>query len=319
MTQQRLSGSVNLVRALAGHDLWFAEKFCRQAALVDLLLLANTDDATAPARAGTKVEVPRGGVAYSIQHLARRWQWSDVKVTGYLRELQQQGVVKVDSTSNGTVIRFVNYDTYNPRQNNQPLATDLAGGLAAGLATDLAGELATDLAQSRSRSNSKGVEGELEESPLPPKGGRGSFAEEPSWGEFLGYCETVAQGPIPEDFARSRFSDYENRAMGWPRNWRRAILADWQDPLKRGEWQAKTAKFAQTTSGAPAPAKTVSASVHVISEAAAIKKGRAECEDMMKGLDDGSLSEDFRRKMTAEVEARRRELDRREKALEAAK
>ena len=94
MNQQKLSGKVTLVRALAGHDLWHAEKFCRQAALVDLLLLANTEAATAPARGGSKVDVHRGCVAYSIQSLARRWQWSDVKVTGYLRELAQQGVIK---------------------------------------------------------------------------------------------------------------------------------------------------------------------------------------------------------------------------------
>jgi hypothetical protein len=307
MTQQRLSGSVNLVRALAGHDLWFAEKFCRQAALVDLLLLANTDDATAPARGGTKVEVQRGALAYSIQHLARRWQWSDVKVSGYLRELQQQGVVKVDSNGNGTVIRFVNYDTYNPRPNGHALATDLAGGLATDLAGGLAGELATDLAQSRSRSNYKGLEREMEESPLPPKGGRGSFAEVPSEEEFLGYCATVVQGPIPEDFARGRLSDYDNRAMGWPRNWKRAVLSDWLDPIKRGEWQARAAKLAQAANGSNQPAKTVSASVRAIAT-------RSELETLQADLDslpDGKS----RRELQAKLDARWRELE----ALEAAK
>jgi len=260
MTQQRLSGYVKLARALAGHDLWFQDKFCRQAAFVDLLLLANTEDATAPARGGTKVEVARGCVAYSIQSLARRWQWSDVKVSGYLRELQQQGVVKVASNGNGTVIRFVNYDTYNPPENGTSLAGDLATDLAGETAGDLATELATDLAQSRSRRNYQGQEGEVEHSPLPPKGAGEAGAELPSREEVLGYCRTVALGPIADDFAAWRIADYDGRAIGWPRNWRRALLSDWLDPVRQSEFRKRAPKNgAEKPAGVNGHGQTVSA------------------------------------------------------------
>jgi hypothetical protein len=303
ISQQKLSGSVNLVRALAGHDLWFTEKFCRQAALVDLLLLANTEDTTAPARGGTRVDVARGCVAYSIQSLARRWQWSDVKVSGYLRELAQHGVVKTASNANGTVIRFVNYDTYNPPHSEADLAGDLATELVAETAPDLAAGLATDLAQSRSRRNYIGQEGELEKSPLPPKGAGEQGPELPSREEVLAYCATVGLGPIPADFAATRIADYDGRAIGWPRNWRRALLSDWLNPLRRAEFTKAMAK----NGAEKTPAKTVSASVRAIAT-------RDELETMQADLDQ-LPHDDFRKAQQAKLDARWRELE----ALEGGK
>lgn len=321
MNQQKLSGAVTLVRALAGHDLWHAEKFCRQAALVDLLLLANTQAATAPARGGSKVDVDRGCVAYSIQSLARRWQWSDVKVTGYLRELAQQGVIKVTSTSTGTVIRFVNYDIYNGIDNGDPggeaevndLAGDLAGHLAsdlaantdAKLATNLAGRLAGNLAQSGSGRNYIGVEGEKENTPLPPKGGRGSYAEEPSDEEVLGYC-AQAVTPIPEGFARWRISDYAARAIGWPRNWRRALSSDWLNPVLRAQFDKLMAKNAAEKNGAGLPGK-ISTTAHVIATRPELEQKQADVD----ALPDGPA----KRAIQAKLDAQWRELER----LEAGK
>lgn len=309
MNQQKLSGEVTLVRALAGHDLWHAEKFCRQAAMVDLLLLANTEAATAPARGGSKVDVDRGCVAYSIQSLARRWQWSDVKVTGYLRELAQQGVVKVTSTSTGTVIRLINYETYNPPKNGVHLAGDLAGNLASDLAANtdakLAGNLAGNLAQSGSGSNYIGIEGEKENSPLPPKGGRGSYAEEPSDEEVLGYC-AQAVSPIPEGFARWRISDYASRAMGWPRNWRRALSSDWLNPVLRAQFDKLMAKNAAEKNGAGLPGK-ISTTAHVIATRPELEQKQADVD----ALPDGPA----KRSIQAKLDAQWRELER----LEAGK
>lgn len=312
MTQQRLSGYVKLVRALAGHDLWFQEKFCRQAALVDLLLLANTEDATAPARGGTRIEVARGCVAYSIQSLARRWQWSDVKVSGYLRELQQQGVVKVASNGNGTVIRFVNYDTYNRPDNGDPggegLATDLVADLATETAGDLATEQATDLAQSRSRRNYQRQEGEMEPSPLPPKGAGEAGAELPSREEVLGYCRTVALGPIADDFAAWRIADYDGRAIGWPKNWRRALLSDWLDPVRQAEFRKRAPKNgAEKSAGVNGHGQTVSASVRAIATREELETIQADLDQLPHGA--------FRREQQAKLDARWRELE----ALEAGK
>lgn len=309
MNQQKLEGFVRLARALAGHDLWHAEKFCRQAALVDLLLLANTEAATAPARGGSKVDVDRGCVAYSIQSLARRWQWSDVKVTGYLRELAQQGVIKVTSTSTGTVIRLINYETYNTPENGAHLAGDLAGDLAANtdakLATNLAGHLAGNLAQSGSGRNYIGVEGEKENTPLPPKGGRGSYAEEPSDEEVLAYC-TQALTPIPEGFARWRISDYAARAIGWPRNWRRALASDWMSPVLRAQFERLMAKNGAEKNGAGTPGK-ISTTAHVIATRPELEQKQADVD----ALPDGPA----KRAIQAKLDAQWRELER----LEAGK
>ena len=300
MNQQKLEGFVRLARALAGHDLWHAEKFCRQAALVDLLLLANTEAATAPARGGSKVDVDRGCVAYSIQSLARRWQWSDVKVTGYLRELAQQGVVKVNSTSTGTVIRLINYETYNTTENGARLADDLAGNLATNLAGDLADGLAGNLAQSGSGRNYIGVEGEKENTPLPPKGGRGSYAEEPSDEEVLAYC-TQALTPIPEGFARWRISDYAARAIGWPRNWRRALSSDWLNPVLRAQFDKLMAKNAAEKNGAGLPGK-ISTTAHVIATRPELEQKQADVD----ALPDGPA----KRAIQAKLDAQWRELER---------
>lgn len=315
MTQQRLSGYVKLVRALAGHDLWFQEKFCRQAALVDLLLLANTEDATAPARGGTRIEVARGCVAYSIQSLARRWQWSDVKVSGYLRELQQQGVVKVASNGNGTVIRFVNYDTYNRPDNGDPggerLATDLVADLATETAGDLATEQATDLAQSRSKRNYQRQEGEMEHSPLPPKGAGEVGAELPSREEVLGYCRTVALGPIADDFAAWRIADYDGRAIGWPKNWRRALLSDWLDPVRQSEFRKRAPKNgAEKPAGVNGHGQTVSASVRTIDSRKALELERETLEKGYAELDRDAVD--------AETKQIRAKLDARWLAMEKA-
>jgi hypothetical protein len=158
----------------------------------------------------------------------------------------------------------------------------------------------------------------LEKSPLPPKGAGEQGPELPSREEVLAYCATVAQGPIPADFAATRIADYDGRAIGWPRYWRRALLSDWQNPVRRAEFTKAMAK-----NGAEKSIPTTSGHrvADQINERKACEKARRELQEAQDALTNGGFGDvtdadrKWKREKQAALDERWRALERREKAL----
>ena len=155
----------------------------------------------------------------------------------------------------------------------------------------------------------------MEHSPLPPKGAGEAGAERPSREEVLGYCRTVALGPIADDFAAWRIADYDGRAIGWPRNWRRALLSDWLDPVRQAEFRKRLTKNgAEKPAGVNGNGQTVSASVRTIDARKALEKERATLEDGYADLANGA-NDAAARQIRAKLDARWLAMEKAEREL----
>lgn len=109
---QKDSGYVLLHRTLQGNEIWMSsEPFCRRAAWVDLIMLANHDDGEVKTKEGT-LTVRRGQHLTSITKLANRWHWSESKVRRFLAKLATGYMIGVNGTQSGTLITLINYGVY---------------------------------------------------------------------------------------------------------------------------------------------------------------------------------------------------------------
>lgn len=108
MTQK---GWVAIYRRLQDHWLWEDKPFSKQAAWIDMLLLANHDD-NKFLFGNELVEVKCGSFITSIEKLKHRWGWSNTKVTNFLKLLENDEMVTKKSDTKKTVITIVKYSDY---------------------------------------------------------------------------------------------------------------------------------------------------------------------------------------------------------------
>lgn len=100
-------------RRLIRSEQWTSEPFTRSQAWIDLIGLARWEDGFARLR-GVRVDVKRGQLCWSIKELAKRWKWSQGKVSRYLCELETDSQIESQKTNVTTVITITNYDRYQP-------------------------------------------------------------------------------------------------------------------------------------------------------------------------------------------------------------
>lgn len=104
-------GWIKLSRDIQDHWLWKEKPFDRKSAWIDLLLMVNHQDSKYMLR-GRLVEVKRGQCGTSIVRLALRWGWSRKKVRSFLRTLEEDQMVTVKGTAQGTTITVINYGLF---------------------------------------------------------------------------------------------------------------------------------------------------------------------------------------------------------------
>jgi len=105
-------GWISLHRNIRDHWLYKENrKFSRFEAWVDLLLEANHKDNKFPL-GNEIVECKRGQLITSIRKLCDRWNWSNTKVTNFLKLLQDDEMITYFSDTKKTVITIVNYSLY---------------------------------------------------------------------------------------------------------------------------------------------------------------------------------------------------------------
>lgn len=109
MTQK---GWIALHRKIQDHWLWEDKPFSKQAAWVDMLLLANHDN-NKFLLGNELVEVKCGSFITSIEKLKHRWGWSNTKVINFLKLLESDEMVTKKSDAKKTVITIVNYRVYS--------------------------------------------------------------------------------------------------------------------------------------------------------------------------------------------------------------
>lgn len=107
-----MHGFIKLFRTLLEHPIWKSkEKFCRRAAWVDLLLLANWKDSEAML-GNEAIIIHRGEIGLSQAYLAERWGWSRKRVCFFLKYLEKEKMIRLLVTSKGTSIVLENYTRF---------------------------------------------------------------------------------------------------------------------------------------------------------------------------------------------------------------
>ena len=104
-----MTGWFKIQREIEDHWIWKSkEPFDKRSAWIDLIMLANYKDRRT--MDGESVVLrKRGDVNYSMLFLAKRWKWDRRKVKRFLMALADDGMVSLNSTSNGTTITIENY------------------------------------------------------------------------------------------------------------------------------------------------------------------------------------------------------------------
>jgi len=105
-------GWITLHRKIQDCWIWEeSEPFDRRSAWIDLLLLANHEDAKVFFD-GDLITVQRGQRITSIRKLAERWKWSRTKVTKFLDILEKDGMISRKSDTKKTLLTIENYGIY---------------------------------------------------------------------------------------------------------------------------------------------------------------------------------------------------------------
>ena len=106
-----MEGWVKVYRSVLDHWVWNKKPFSKGQAWVDLILLANHQEIKDFSNGSLRV-FSKGTVNRSIESLSERWGWDRRKTKRFLNALQVDGMVNVNSTTNGTTITLENYSSF---------------------------------------------------------------------------------------------------------------------------------------------------------------------------------------------------------------
>ena len=106
-----MTGWVSIHRQMMNNKKYFSEKFCRNMAWIDMIMLANHDENSIRVR-GILVPIKRGQIGYTSESLAKRWKWSRGKVLRFISELELAHQIALQKNNVTTLISILNYNQY---------------------------------------------------------------------------------------------------------------------------------------------------------------------------------------------------------------
>jgi len=106
------AGYIKFYRKSEDNDLYFAERFTRWQAWMDLLMLASYMKRTVFIR-HVQVELEPGELCWSQLSLSKRWKWNRQTVSKFLNYLEKKEMISSRITFVTTVITITNWDIYN--------------------------------------------------------------------------------------------------------------------------------------------------------------------------------------------------------------
>lgn len=117
-------GFIKIHRQSMDNPLYFAEKFTKWQAWIDLLMITNYQDRYVSVR-GVMIMVKRGQALASERFLSERWKWSRDKVRSFLKFLEEEGKQILPQKNNvTTLITIVNYNKYQTTEPTTDQTTD---------------------------------------------------------------------------------------------------------------------------------------------------------------------------------------------------
>lgn len=115
-------GYVLIHRSIFDLDIWNTKPYDKAHAWVDLILLADHEDSE-------DKRYKRGCVYRGKQWLSIRWGWSVGKVTRFLNNLEELGMVtqcsRQGGKQNGNILTIVNYDKFQIRRKQSDMRNDM--------------------------------------------------------------------------------------------------------------------------------------------------------------------------------------------------
>ena len=120
-------GWIKLDRNLQRHWIWNKEPFSRGQAWIDLLMSACWKEQKQLFKG--KIQVQQVGKVYiSKSYLATKWHWDRRKVDRFLTTLASDGMIRLECTTDGTVIAIENYEIYQVRGTADGTSDGLGNG-----------------------------------------------------------------------------------------------------------------------------------------------------------------------------------------------
>jgi len=111
-------GWIRIHRSITDHWIWGYEKFTKAQAWIDLLVNANHSENKIMIK-GELIKVDRGQQIRSQTTLSKAWKWDRKTVSKFLKMLEKDGMITVNSTHLTTCITICNYNDFqNNSQNN---------------------------------------------------------------------------------------------------------------------------------------------------------------------------------------------------------
>ena len=150
-------GWIKLDRQITEHWLWQNHEYAF--AWIDLLLLVNHENRKILVN-NEIVTIKRGQTLTSIYKLAARWNWTRKKTYGFIKALEQDGMVRKNSTSRYTILSIVNYGKFQDSGSTK--------GTTKGPSTDTTEDTTKGLLQTLKQEYIKNDK-EIEEEPAAPK------------------------------------------------------------------------------------------------------------------------------------------------------
>lgn len=124
-----MEGWISLHRQIQEHWIWKTkEPFDKRSAWIDLLLLVNHQSEKIEFD-NKFIEVERGQRITSLEKLAIRWKWSRHKVSDFLNNLEQDGMLVQVRDKKKTLISIENYNKYQVQKENWDMSEDMRKGM----------------------------------------------------------------------------------------------------------------------------------------------------------------------------------------------
>ena len=119
-----MEGWISIHRKIQEHWLWKSkEPFDKRSAWIDLLLLVNHQKEKVEFDKEI-IEIERGQRITSLEKLSKRWKWSRHKVSDYLNQLEQDGMLVQVRDNKKTLVSIENYDKYQLQIQNSDMSED---------------------------------------------------------------------------------------------------------------------------------------------------------------------------------------------------
>lgn len=111
-------GYIKLYRGLEDNPLWTFDVFSKAQAWIDLLLLTNHKPGHIRLKNGEIVQINRGECGWSMESLAKRWQWSRGKVKRFFDYLKNEKMIQQTDIPKVTIIKVLNYERFQNDTSN---------------------------------------------------------------------------------------------------------------------------------------------------------------------------------------------------------